>query len=343
MVPAGLRNPPFPGGPWVLIGDSGATHTRFCVADARGVIRSYGLGGPGNAFAVGWPKALANLRDALSGALQRSGLAAASVAAAVLGSASVDQHGEGSARIKSAVGRLLPRSPVKVLGDMHIALQGALGGRPGVVIVSGTGSVIFAKGRGARQVKIGGWGALFGDEGSAQWIAREALRRAAHAVDGTGPATRLSGAFLRHFQVPSFHNIVPIIYKDPTPAGLGALAPLVVRLASEGDRAARAVMCEAGEGLAEQAAAAIRRLRLCQPQVSYQGSLFRAGGIVLNPLRKALKALCPDARLVAPLLSPLGGAWLLALQVAGITARRDSIAAFGRNYHATFEGRLGKN
>jgi N-acetylglucosamine kinase-like BadF-type ATPase len=340
---ASLRNPPSPGDFWILAGDSGATRTRVCVADAGGVIRSYGLSGPGNAFAVGWPKALAHLEEAVSRALRSCGPAARSVAAAVLGSASVDQPSEGSLLIESMLRRLLPHGPRKVLGDMHIAFEGALGGRPGVVMVSGTGSVVFGKGRGSRRAKIGGWGALFGDEGSAQWIAREALRRAAHAVDGTGPATRLPAAFQRHFRVRAFRHIVPIIYKDTTPATLGALAPLVVRCAAQGDRVAGAVMREAGEGLAEQAAAAIRKLRMARAQVSYQGSVFRAGGIILSPLRKALKARCPDARLVPPLLPPLGGAWLLALKAVGIVPSRDSISAFGRNYRAAFEVRMGEN
>jgi N-acetylglucosamine kinase-like BadF-type ATPase len=326
---------------YFLIADSGATHTRACLADSRGAIFRYAVAGPGNAFAVGWPKALANLREALRRTLKANGRAEA-LAVTVVGSAAVDVQGEGSAGVADAVRPLLPRHPLKVLGDMQIALEGALAGRPGVVIVSGTGSVIFAKASPSRWVKVGGWGALFGDEGSAQWIAREALRRAAHAVDGTGSATRLPEAFQKYFGANTFHSLLPLIYQDPSPASLGALALLVVRLALKGDRVARGILQEAGQGLAAQAAAAARRLRLVRARVSYQGSVFRAGRIILNPLRKTLKKLRPDARLVPPVLPPLGGAWLLALEAAGITPTREAIAAFGRNYHAIFEGRLGK-
>jgi N-acetylglucosamine kinase-like BadF-type ATPase len=324
---------------YFLIADSGATHTRACLASPGGEIIRYTVTGPGNAFAVGWSRALTSLREALGTALH----SVKPVGVAVLGSASVDQHGEGSSRIADSVRQLLPRATLKVLGDMRIALEGAFAGGPGIVIVSGTGSVIFGKADESRYVQVGGWGALFGDEGSAQWIAREALRRAAHAVDGIGPATRLPRAFQKHFGAHTFQNLLPVIYQDPSPASLGVLAVLVVRLASTGDRVARTILRQAGEALAVQAAAAARRLPLVQARVSCQGSVFSAGKIILQPLRQTLKKLCPDARLVPAILPPLGGAWLLALQTAGMTPTREAIAVFHRNYHAVFEGRLGKS
>ncbi|HZT68880.1 MAG TPA: BadF/BadG/BcrA/BcrD ATPase family protein [Terriglobia bacterium] len=328
--------------PLFLIGDSGATRTRLCLVDSEGQIVRHAVTGPGNAFAIGWSKALTSITAGLQRVLKARSLAKR-IRAAVVGSASVTQHGEGSSRIVRIVRAFAPQATVRVLSDMRIALQGALGDNPGVVIVSGTGSVVLGKADGLRYVQVGGWGMLIGDEGSSQWIAREGLRRAAHAFDGTGPATQLQAAFLKHFGVNSFYDLLPMIYEDPTPASLGALAVLVVRMAKGGDQVARAVIREAGEALGVQAAVVTKRLRLICPQVSYQGSVFQAGKIILNPVRKTLKKLCPDARLVPPILPPLGGAWLHALGIVGLTPTQESIAAFGGNYNALFESRLGKD
>ncbi len=309
------------------------------MASYDGRILGRGVSGPGNAFAVGWNAATANLADALARALDDSGLRRAEIAA--VGSASVEPSGEGSRPIRAAIHRVLGRGRVKALGDMQIALEGALGGGVGVVIVSGTGSVVFGRNRSGATFKVGGWGAVMGDEGSAQWIARQALAGAAHAVDGTGPRTRLVPTFLRHFRARSLHGTVGLVYRDTTPRALGALAPLVVGAAREGDGVARSILRRGGEALAAQAAAAIRRLRLRAPRVSYQGSVFRAGTVILTPLRRALQGFAPGATLAPPLLPPLGGAWLVGLEMLHVRPTRAAIAAFRRNCHDAFEGRMG--
>ena len=213
-----------------------------------------------------------------------------------------------------------------------IALEGALLGAPGVVIVSGTGSVVLGKQPTGKLIKVGGWGPLLGNEGSAQWVAREALRAAARATDGTGPETLLVEALRRQFGVRAFERIIDVVYEHPmNPAELGALAPLVATAAQRGDRIALDIFRRAGQELAVQAARAIRLLGIKQPSVSYQGSMFRAGQILLGSLRTSLKRLAPQALLVEPALPPIGGAFRLALGALGQAATPRAIAAFRRS------------
>lgn len=332
-----------PGSRLVLIADSGATQTRACVANTEGEILGCSVSGPGNAFAVGWPVATANVAEALERALDESAATPGVIEAAVVGSASIDYDGKDSQPVRKAIRRVLPHQRVKALGDMQIALEGALGGEAGVVIVSGTGSVVFGRDRNGATVKVGGWGAVMGDEGSAQWIAREALAAAAHAVDGTGPPTELVSKFMRRFHVRSFHRIPGPVYLDTTPGSIGSLAPLVVRAAREGDRVARSILQKAGEALAVQACAAIRRLPAGASLVSCQGSAFGAGGLLLRPLRRSLKRIAPGARFAMPLLPPIGGAWLVALEMLELKPTRSVIACFRKNYHDVIERRMGKS
>lgn len=328
-----MRKPLTPA-PLLLVADAGATHTRVLVVSPGGHILGRGNAGPGNAFAVGKSMAMASLKRALHAALLSAKVSSAQIAAAVVGSASIDPSGRGSQPIESELRRYFPSARRAAVADCVIALEGALAGAAGVVIVSGTGSVVLGKTKRGQTVKIGGWGPLLGDEGSAQWIAREGLRLAAHASDESGPATSLTRIFKRHFRLRSFSQILDVIYISPTPAKLGALAPLVANAAVSGDVTARKIFSRAGEALAAQAAAAIRRLGMRRGVVSYQGSMFLTGKLLLNPLKIALRRYVPQARLVAPALPPIGGACLLALRLMGQRVEEPAVAAFLRNFYA---------
>ncbi len=222
----------------------------------------------------------------------------------------------GAARIREKLKTFLPVTRIVVEADALIALEGALAGDPGVVIVCGTGSIVLGKNSSGVIAKIGGWGPLLGDEGSAYWVAREALRRAALAADGTGPPTCLVRGLQRKYRVHNFERIIDAVYEHPmTSTELGALAPLVSAAAHEGDEVARDIFRAGAEALALQAVEAAKRLKLRRAKISYQGSMFKTGLLLLNPLRASLRRLAPQARLFAPAFTPIAGAFLLALEM----------------------------
>ena len=304
--------------PSLLVMDAGGTHTRALVVTRDGVRLGGAESGPANTFLVGERIAARNLRLAAREALASANLSKQTVAAAVIGDASVDCDGLGRGPSEEALRLELPQTRVRAVADALIALDGALGGQPGVVIVSGTGSVLLGRKRNGGFVKAGGWGPLMGDEGSAPWIAQQALKATVQAADGTAPPTALTRVVMKYFHVRSFRLIVDPIYQQGLSSRqLGGLAPLVAETAKQGDRAARAIFRQAGEALARQAAAVVRRMKLPKATISYQGSVFLAGSTLLTPLRKSLRTLAPQATLVHPLLPPIGGAFLLALRLAG--------------------------
>lgn len=321
--------------PCLLVMDAGGTHTRALVVTCEGTCLGGSESGPANIFLVGERVAARNLRQAGREALKSAKVTRKSVAAAVIGDASVDCDGLGREPSEDALRRELPDTRVRAVADALIALDGALGGKPGVVIVSGTGSVLLGRKRNGELVKAGGWGPLMGDEGSAPWIAQQALRATVQAADGTAPATALTRVVMKYFHVRSFRLIVePIYQQDLTSRQLGGLAPLVAQAAKQGDRAARAIFRQAGEELAKQAAAVICRMKLPGATVSYQGSVFLSGSTLLTPLRRELRRLAPRAVLVPPVLPPIGGAFLLALRLAGYKRYGKEI----KNFRKTCQG-----
>jgi N-acetylglucosamine kinase-like BadF-type ATPase len=313
----------------LLVMDAGGTHTRALVVTPEGIRLGGAKAGPANSFLVPRSSEARNIRDAARAALASAKVPANSVEAAVIGSASVDFDGLWGEPIENALRRELPKTRLRALADAEIARHGALGGGPGVVIVSGTGSVVLGRTSSGKFEKAGGWGPLMGDEGSAQWIAQQALQAAAQAVDGTAASTDLTRVVMRYFHTRSFRKIVEPVYQQGlTPSQLGGLAPLVAQAAKQGDRVAGSIFQRAGYELARQAAEVVRRMKLPRTMVSYQGSVFLAGNTLLAPLRRSLRELSPQAELVQPLLPPIGGGFLIALTIAGYKCHDKEIANF---------------
>src|SRR4029453_14488787 len=67
--------------------------------------------------------------------------------------------------------------------DFSIAYVGAIGAKPGVLLMAGTGSIAIARRTNGTLVRAGGWGPAFSDEGGGFWIGREAVRSALRAND----------------------------------------------------------------------------------------------------------------------------------------------------------------
>ena len=92
-------------------------------------------------------------------------------------------------------------SELVIHSDYSIALDDAFGDGPGVLLISGTGSVAFGRGPAGATARCGGWGPVAGDEGSGAWIGRRALSVVTAAADGREPETALTGAILTAAQV----------------------------------------------------------------------------------------------------------------------------------------------
>src|SRR5689334_11386658 len=115
----------------VLAVDAGATHTRAAIADISGKVLGKGFAGPANSYAVGAALANQNLVAAISQALKKSGVDRKQISVAAIGSASVDYDDSGAAPIAKSLRQQLSSASVLVKADALIALEGALGGKPG--------------------------------------------------------------------------------------------------------------------------------------------------------------------------------------------------------------------
>ena len=98
---------------------------------------------------------------------------------------------------EALLAEILPARKLVITHDGVIALSGATAGGPGIVTIAGTGSLCFGRNARGQAARAGGWGYIFGDEGGAFDIVRQALRAALRFEEGWGPPTALLDALMR--------------------------------------------------------------------------------------------------------------------------------------------------
>lgn len=308
----------------VVIGvDGGGTHTRCLVADRNGRLLGEGNAGPSNYMSVGRERAGESLRTSIMSALEQAGRSVTEIAAACLGLAGAGRP-EDQAVILALLTFMGP-APIQIVSDGRIALAGAFDGKPGVIVIAGTGSSVFGLGPQSRLLRAGGWGWLLGDEGSGYFLGRGALTAALAALDETGPSTDLGERICRFWGIDRLEQSLQRVHSDlhAARAELAALAPVVMEAAGQGDAIARSLVRQAGRDLALQAAAVLRRLGMTEedkngnpPGVAVTGGVLSPGSEVLAAFRISLAERVPSARVVACQRSPAHGAIHLALQMA---------------------------
>ncbi|MCL4863004.1 MAG: hypothetical protein KJZ93_26575 [Caldilineaceae bacterium] len=293
----------------VLGVDGGATKTLCLALDRDRRVLGEGRAGASNRNSVGDDAARANLAAAITGALGEAGRTAEDVDAICVGMAGVDRPAERAA-VAVWLAELLPDALAEIENDALIALAGANDGALfGVVVVSGTGMIVYGVNRAGERRRAGGWGALIDLHGSGYAMGVAALRAMARAADGIDPPTLLTGAVLRHLQLTGVDQLIPWVYADLTWARFAELAPVVVMCAGRGDTAAQSIVNQTAHGLAEAAAPVVRGLGLSDepfPLVLAGGNL--AAGPVHLRLTEQIRLAWPQADVIAAGPPALGAA-----------------------------------
>lgn len=205
--------------------------------------------------------------------------------------------------------------------DAWIALTGATGGAPGLMTISGTGSIALGRNAAGRTQRVGGWGYIFGDEGGGFDIVRQALRAALREEEGWGPETALRAKLLDASYAPDINTLLHWFYTDDWPrARVASLARLVDEAAREGDACSVEILHNAAQQLATMAA--VVRESLFAPgepaAASYVGGVFHSE--ILRNRYRMLVELEEGNRFAAPVYGPAEGALIEALRADGISA-----------------------
>jgi N-acetylglucosamine kinase-like BadF-type ATPase len=206
---------------------------------------------------------------------------------------------------------------VRYVHDAPIALAGAVQRRPAVIVIAGTGSVAYAEDADGTGIRVGGYGYLFGDEGSSFALARGALSLAMEEAD-RGVKSRLGDAALAYFDRPDLRALARAFYlKEIGRPELARFARVVLDAARLGDAAASALVERAANALGTLAANAVERLTSggVSVPVALTGGLF-ANADFYRRVSEQVIARAPNARVVKPMHDPAIGAAHMAMERA---------------------------
>jgi N-acetylglucosamine kinase-like BadF-type ATPase len=304
--------------------DGGGTTTALCLVSEHGevlatldVASCYYLG---SASDEGVGLVARTLAEAVPAVAAAAGLAPADITYAFFG---LPAYGEVSGDLP-----VLDAAPRAALGhdryrcdnDMVCGWAGSLGLADGINVISGTGSMTYGQ-RAGRSARVGGWGELFGDEGSGYWIAVRGLQAFSRMSDGRLPAGPLLDLLRRHLGLDADLDAVDLVLHRwrGSRREIAALSRPVVEAARRGDRAAEEILADAVTELVLLVETTRRRLGFPAEEtvaLSYSGGMFSAPE-VRHGFRRRLAAGGGRYDLREPAYSPVLGAALYAARLAG--------------------------
>jgi N-acetylglucosamine kinase-like BadF-type ATPase len=233
------------------------------VAGVDGRPAALGHAAGANPMSRGLDTAMASLSRALAAAL--STMRVDSIEHAVLGVAGVSVYGQTFGAAVADVWRAAGLTcPATVRPHAEIVYAAGSHARHGFVLVSGTGAIAAEVRDGVVTRAADGHGWLLGDEGSAFWLGREAVRACLAAGEESGRPTALRAAVAAAFGLATDGReltstaVTGAVYQR-APVSLAELAPLVTAQATAGDPVALAIAHRAAAHLLASLSTVYRR------------------------------------------------------------------------------------
>jgi N-acetylglucosamine kinase-like BadF-type ATPase len=298
--------------------DIGSTKSHALIADATGRATGFGAAGPGNHEVVGYDGLRAALQAITSQALEMAGIPKEALAGAGFGVSGFDWPSELAPTLE-AIGTLGLGCPVKAVNDTVVGLIAGAREGWGVAVVAGTGNNCWGRDRQGREGRMTGCGFPFAENGGAGELVMRARQAVSLAWSRRGPHTRLTEAFIQQVGARNLDDFLEGLALEWYDLDASA-APLVFRIAQEGDAVAKEVVAWAGRELGSLAIGVIRQLGLEEQDfdVVQVGSLWNGGALLSEPFCQTVQAVAPGAHSIRLMVPPVVGGVLLGMEAAGL-------------------------
>jgi len=193
---------------------------------------------------------------------------------------------------------------VIVTSDAAIALEGALGGSEGMILIGGTGTIALGKTSGGTIMRCGGWGIELDDMGSGAWIGRESLTAVVRALDGRGAKTDFSDVLAANYPAVDLANPRTIVsaYGERI-FEYHNLTPLVMECAGNGDEVCLDIIRRAAFHLSELVEALAKRFKNGPVKVALMGGMLENDTLLSKMLHEKI-----DKNATLSIVKPNGSA-----------------------------------
>lgn len=313
--------------------DGGQSHTEAVIGDEHGNILGRGFGGASNHAEIpgGRERLINAIINSVGEALKNADLP--EIGEINFTSAFCGMTG-GADYKAEIIGEILKPEKLIVNHDAVTALFGATAGKPGVVVIAGTGSAIYGENAAGETARAGGLGFLFSDEGSGFWLAAQTIRLAIKEQDGLktpdGLEKLVTGFFGRErirFITTDFYN--GKISRDE----IARLAQKAHEAAQNGNQTLINQINYGASVLAASVGSVARKLNLTRGfEVAGIGGMFRAP-LMQNFFADNLSEQVPQAVFISPRFGPAIGALLLAHKYANREISDEFLLNLQKNYN----------
>ena len=298
--------------------DGGQSHTEATIADENGNILGNGFGGASNHADI--PGGRTRLQNAViksvGEALKNADLPP--IEEIVFAAAHFGMTGEANYKEK-IIGEIVRADNLVIGHDAPTAHFGASAGTPGIVVIAGTGSVVFGMNEHGETARAGGLGYLFSDEGSGFGLAAQTIRLAIKEQDGIIAEDGLLKLVLEFFGKSEIRQITDEFYNGKISRDeIAKLARTAHDAAQNGNKT---LQREIGAGVE----ILCQNVKSVSDKLEFRGNFPVAGvgGMFDGTLFKkifidALKNRVPNAVYNNPRFGPAIGALLLAYRQANI-------------------------
>src|ERR1035437_1819911 len=199
---------------------------------------------------------------------------------------------------------------LKVTTDAEAALEGAFNGKPGCILISGTGSIIFGKDHNGIIRRCGGFGKILGDEGSGYMIGKKGLVAAAKEFDGRGEKSLITDLLKDKYQIQSFQGIINAVYNNDL--DISGVAPLVLTSAGNNDKVALRIIDEETEELLTLISCMMNKLKKENIEICFTGRLISTINVFSTTLKNKLAVSYKLIKIKEPEYPPTIGAVFIA-------------------------------
>jgi len=264
-----------------------------------------------NIFSVGREVAAENLSTLLQQGCSQLGIDPLQLVSGCMGSAGLGRKNE-QLFFQEVFSRLLPHTSMQLCNDGEILLVGGVKKLEGYCLIAGTGSFALGRSRDGEKVRAGGHGYMLGDEGSAWWIADQAVRRTIRSHEGRDLETSMEASLLQYFELTELDGFVELFHHKYEKPKVARSAPIVTEFALRKDPLALDIITKAVDELVALLRSLYKRLPLIEPDLVLSGGVLENDPLIRPMVLSRLEHQIPQITVVTDTGSALDGACILA-------------------------------
>ncbi len=296
---------------YIIAVDGGGTKTIAVLANLNGKIIVKSIVGSSNIDKIGFSYAMENLLNVIKMVFQKPEISFIYVALA----GGTQRDLKRRKQVAEYIAQKLNFSSKKILveSDDAAAFWSGTDKKKGIVVIAGTGSVVVGWGN-DQKIVFGGWGHLWGDQGSAFWIGKKTLQLISSSID-KNYSSLLKTEVFKKLKISESGDLMKVIYTENSVKKIASLSSCVDKIAvNQKDNLAINILEKAADKLIEQAIYVIENINLSKgfPLVLV-GGVF-SSKIILDRFQEKIRKINENCKFIRPKIKPIIGAVKLAIE-----------------------------